>query len=46
MLLAKQFEFAQQMFIICSKGCTKIIESFELFNFISLFIKHSFLLMD
>jgi hypothetical protein len=44
MLLAKQFEFAQQIIIICSKRSIKIIESIKLFNFLSLPF-HDFLLL-
>ena len=38
MLLAKQFEFAQQIIISCSKGSIKIIKSMKLFDFFRLFL--------
>ena len=46
MLLAKQFENAQQVIIICSKSTNNIIKSIKLFNFFRLSFHDYFLLLD
>ena len=46
MLLAKQFEFAQQIIISCSKGSIKIIKSMKLFDFFRLFLNDFLVLMN